>query len=99
VGDFMSYARLVKCPHTSNNKPKGHGGAKIGNGHLKWAFSEAGVLFLRCNARGKDLLARLEKKHGRAKALSVLASKLGRAAFYMLKRGRPFDPERFYAAA
>jgi transposase len=99
VSDFSSYARLVKCAHTSNGKVKGHGGAKIGNAHLKWAFSEAGVLFLRCNKRGKDLLARLEKKHGRAKALSVLASKIGRAAYYMLKRGKPFDTQRFYSVA
>ena len=41
VGDFLSYARLVTPRHTSDGKVTGGGGAKIGNAHLKWAFSEA----------------------------------------------------------
>ena len=41
------------------------------------------------------LLARF----GKAKALSVLAHKLGRAIFHMQKRQQPFDAERFYREA
>jgi transposase len=41
VGDFMSYARLVKSQKSSAGKVMGTSGAKIGNAHLKWAFSEA----------------------------------------------------------
>ena len=41
VGDLLSYARLVRCVHKSAGKTLGHGGAKIGNAYLKWAFSEA----------------------------------------------------------
>ena len=99
VGDFASYARLVKCAHSSAGKMSGYGGAKMGNVHLKWAFSEAAVLFLRANPRGKQLLARLEKKHGKAKALSILAHRLGRAVYHILKRKQPFDADRLYAAA
>ena len=33
----------------------------MGNVHLKWAFSEAAVLFVRHSAEGKKLLARLER--------------------------------------
>jgi transposase len=99
VGDFASYARLVKCAHSSDGKISGYGGAKMGNVHLKWAFSEAAVLFLRANPRGKQLLARLEKKHGKAKALSILAHRLGRVVYHILKRQQPFDAERLYAAA
>jgi len=40
---------------------------------LKWAFSDAAVLFLRHTTEGKRLLGRLEKKHGKGKALSILA--------------------------
>jgi transposase len=55
VQDFVSYCRLVKCPHSSAGKLRGTGGAKIGNAHLKWAFSEAAVLFLRGNPqRGRS---------------------------------------------
>jgi transposase len=99
VGDFASYARLVKCAHTSAGKMSGYGGSKMGNPHLKWAFSEAAVLFLRANPRAQQLLARLEKKHGKAKALSILAHRLGRVTYQMLKRKQPFDADRLYAAA
>ena len=41
VQKFSSYARLVKCARGSAGKIQGFGGGKIGNVHLKWAFSEA----------------------------------------------------------
>ena len=73
--------------------------AKIGNAHLKWAFSEAAVLFLaKCpDDQGKKLLARLERKHGKGKALSILAHRIGRAVYFMLKTKRAFDLDRFLA--
>jgi hypothetical protein len=55
--------------------------------------------FLRHEARGKTLVARLEKKHGKGKVLSILAHKIGRAAYPMLVRGRPFELEKFMATA
>jgi hypothetical protein len=70
----------------------------MGNVHLKWAFSEAAVPFLRHNRDGQKLLARLEKKHGKGKALSILAHKIGRAVDYMLARGTVFSMEKFLAA-
>jgi transposase len=58
IQGFMSYCRLVKCLKTSDGKPKGVGGSKRGNHHLKWAFSEAAVLFLRGNPEGQRLHSR-----------------------------------------
>ena len=98
VQEFASYARLVKCVKTSGSKKLGTGGAKMGNVHLKWAFSEAAVLFLRHTKDGKKILAGIEKKHGKGKALSILAHKIGRAVFYMLSRGTVFSMEKFLAA-
>ena len=49
VGQFASYARLVKCAKESAGKRHGYSSKKIGNAYLKWAFSEAAVLFLRNN--------------------------------------------------
>ena len=98
VQECASYARLVKCVHQSAGKKLGTGGAKMGNVHSKWAFSEAAVLFLRHAAGGKKLLAGIEKKHGKGKALSILAHKIGRAVFYMLSRGTIFSMEKFLAA-
>ena len=98
VQEFASYARLVKCSHTSAGKTCGSGGAKMGNVHLKWAFSEAAVLFLRHAPGGKTLLNEIEKKHGKGKAVSILAHKIGRAVFYMLSRGTVFSMDKFRAA-
>jgi transposase len=96
VQDFCSYARLVKCQHESSGKRKSW--SKIGNVHLKWAFSEAAVLFLRANPEGMAYKKRLEKKHGKAKALSILAHRLGRAVFHILKRRKAFEMKTFLAA-
>jgi transposase len=79
VQDFASYCRLVKCARESAGKRSGTSGANIGNAHLKWAFSEAAGLFLRDNPAGQHLLARLEKKHRKGKALTILAHTLARA--------------------
>src|SRR6266487_5102750 len=84
VQDFVSYCRLVTCAQESAGKRYGTSGAKIGNAYLKWAFSEAAVLFLRNNPVGQTYLSRLEKKHGKGKALTVLAHKLARAVYYIL---------------
>jgi transposase len=99
VQEFASYARLVKCAKESAGKKHGTSGAKMGNVHLKWAFSEAAVLFVRHSAQGKKLLARLEQRFGKGKALSILAHKLGRAAYFMLAREKAFDVQRFAATA
>jgi transposase len=99
VQDFTSYSRLVKCARESAGKRQGSSGKKIGNVHLKWAFSEAAVLFLRANPEGLKYKQRLEKKHGKTKALSILAHKLGRAVYYMLLREKAFDMKKFLAAA
>jgi transposase len=96
VQDFLSYCRLVKCSKESAGKRLGTSGAKIGNAHLKWAFSEAAVLFLRDHPAAQKYLARLEKKHDKGKALTILAQKLARAVYYMLKRKVAFDKETFF---
>jgi transposase len=95
VQEFASYARLVKCSRESAGKRSGTGGSKIGNAHLKWAFSEAAVMFLKGNPEGMKFKKRLVKKHGKGKALSILAHKLGRAVYYILKRDQAFDQEKF----
>jgi transposase len=95
VQDFLSYSRLVKCEHSSAGKKLGTGGSKIGNVHLKWAFSEAAALFLRGNSEGQKLQRRLAGKHGKSKAMSILAAKLGRTVYFMLRKERAFEMDRF----
>ena len=98
VGDFLSYARLVTPKQTSDGKVTGHGGAKIGNVHLKWAFSEAVLWMLRYSEDAKAFLKRKEKKYGKARAMSLLARKIARAVFQMLKRKESFNAVKFFAS-
>jgi len=95
VQDFASYCRLVKSIKESNGKKYGSSGKKIGNAHLKWAFGEAAALFLKGNEPGKTYYEKLANKHSKGKALSILAHKLGRAVYFMLKNKKPFDQDKF----
>jgi hypothetical protein len=56
-----------------------------------WAFSEAAVLFFRNNPAGPKYLTHVEKKPSKGKALTVLAHKLVRAVYHMLKCPTAFD--------
>jgi transposase len=94
VQDVVSYGRLVKCAKESAGKRWGTSGTKIGTVHLTWALSAAATLFLRTNAAAQRSLARREKQHGKGKALTILAHKLARAVYYMLKRHTAFAMER-----
>lgn len=94
VGQFLSYCRLVRGSHTSAGKSYGSPGKKMGNAYLKWAFSEAVPLLKRCCPEVKSFCDRIEKKHSAARAHSYLAVKLGRAVYYMMKRGEAFEIDR-----
>jgi transposase len=96
VGQFLSYARLVRCDHESAGKKLGSGCKKIGNAHLRWAFGEAACLFLRQSEHARSWKQKQEKKRGPAKALAILAAKLGRAVFHMLRKKEAFDEKRFW---
>jgi transposase len=96
VGQFLSYARLVRCDHESAGKKLGSGGKKIGNAQLRWAFAEAACLFLRGSERAKQWKQKQEKKHGPAKVLGILAARLARAVYHMLRKQEAFDEDRFW---
>jgi transposase len=94
-GNFLSYSRLVRCPHESAGKTKGSGSKKVGNAHLKWAFSEAACLMLRSCLPAKGWMQRAERKKGKRKALSILEAKIGRAVYHLWRKQVPFDVTRF----
>ena len=97
-GNLLSYSRLVRCAHESAGKVKGAGGKKIGNAHLKWAFSEAACLMVRSCVPVKAWLARQEKKKGKKKALAVLEAKIARTVYHLWRKQVPFDAKRFLAS-
>jgi transposase len=97
--EFVSYGRLVTCAKEAAGTRDGTSGKKIGNAYLTWAVSEAAVLFLRHNQAGQKYLARLVKKHGKGKALTVLAHQGARAVYDMCKRDTAFDLDKFLQAS
>src|SRR5438034_4480914 len=100
VKDFLSYCRLVKGTVASAGKIKGLRGAKLGNPYLRWAFGEASIIAQRDHFRIRPLAQRLEAQMegNKFKANTVLAIKLARAVYCMLKNKTVFDPERLIAA-
>jgi len=96
VQKFASYCRLVKCAHESAGKRVSYGNSKIGNPYLKWAFSEAACVLIAKSDKAKKFKQRAEKKHGKAKAMTLLAHRIGRSIFYMLKNEKVFDEERCF---
>lgn len=77
--------------HESAGKNYGSPGRKQGNSHLKWAISEAASLMLCHGTLIKDAFPKWEKRHGKGKALSILAARLGRAVYLLLRRSDSFD--------
>lgn len=98
VKDFVSYCRLVKGSVASAGKFKGCNGAKMGNAYLRWAFGQAALLCRTKHSLLKGYAEHLLNKHGKFKGNTILATKLARAAYYMLHNGTAFDAERFISA-
>ncbi len=92
---FCSYARLCGAVQESADRRTGVGNRKAGNAWLKWAFSEAAVLAAQKDEHIGALLQGLASRLGKAKALSALAHKLGRAFYHMLHTKEVFDVNRF----
>jgi transposase len=97
-GRFLSYARLVSGVRESAGKKKGTGGRKIGNAHLKWAFSEATCLLIRSLPKAKTWLARKERKIGKKRALGALAARLARTIYHLWRKQEAFDVTKFLAS-
>jgi transposase len=99
VKDFSSYCRLVKGSVASAGKIKGTRGAKLGNPYLRWAFGEAAVLAKRSHSMIRSYAQQLENKHGKFKGNAILANKMARAIYHMLKNGTSFDIEKMTATS
>ncbi len=92
---FCSYARLCGARQESAGKTVGSGNAKQGNAWLKWAFAEAAVLSAQKDERIGKYLDKLSSRLGKAKALSALAHKLGRAFYHMIHKKEVFNIDQF----
>ena len=97
VGNYVSYCRKVPSGRFSNDKKKGAGNRKNGNKYLAWAFSEASDHARLFDAESRTYYQRKLQKTNAPIAHNALAHKLARAAYYIMKDGVVFMPEKAFA--
>jgi transposase len=91
--DFVSYCRLVAGTNESGGKEFGGKGRKMGNPYLKWAFMQASVLGKRADPKLNAYYEKLTRQKGKHVANAILATKIARAVYFMLKHKTGFSPE------
>jgi transposase len=96
VGDFASYSRCVGGDRFSNNKKKGRGNTKNGNRYLGWAFMEAAACAIQHDETIRRYYQRSQAKKKPIVARKIIAHKLARACYYMLRDGTTFDVGRAF---
>ena len=62
----------------------------MGNHYLKWAFTQA-VTIAKRSGPFKKYADRLTAKHGKSTANAIMAHRLGRAVYFMLRNRDVFD--------
>jgi transposase len=97
VGHFSSYCRCVESKRISNGKKKGEGNTRNGNKYLAWAFIEAAAISLRTCPQARRFYERKKAKRLPVVAMKALAHKLARAAYYMMRDGKPFEVQRCFS--
>lgn len=96
VGNYVSYCRKVSSKWISNEKKKGKGNKKSGNKYLAWAFSEAAEIARRYDDDARAYFNRKAQQTSRMVAHNALAHKLARAAYYIMRDGVSFMPEKCF---
>jgi transposase len=96
AGNYVSYCRKVSSKWISNDKKKGKGNVKCGNKYLAWAFSEAAELARRSYPEARAYYNRKMQKTNFMVAHNALSHKLAKAAYYIMKDGVPFMPEKIF---
>lgn len=97
VGNYVSYCRKVPAARFSNDKKKGTNNRKNGNKYLSWAFAEAGELARRFDPQARTYYDRKRRRTNAPVAHSALSHKLARAAFYIMRDGVPFMPDKAFS--
>jgi len=96
AGNYVSYCRKVSSKWISNGKKKGKGNVKSGNKYLAWAFSEAAEIARRSYPEARAYYNRKMQKTNFMVAHNALSHKLAKAAYYIIKDGVSFMPEKIF---
>ncbi len=85
VGNYTSHCRCVTSQRSSNNKSKGKGNSKNGNGYLSWAYVEAANFTKRYCPKAQRYYQQKAAKTKNVVAIKALSHKLARASYYMMR--------------
>ncbi len=96
AGNYVSYCRKVSSKWISNKKKKGKGNVKSGNKYLAWAFSEAAERARHFYPEPRAYYNRKMQKTNLMVAHNALSHKLAKAAYYIMKDGVSFMPEKTF---
>jgi len=96
VGDYTSYCRCVEAKRTSNQKKKGQNNAKNGNRYLAWAFVEGANFAARYCPQAQSFVQRKTAQKNRCVAVKALASKLTKAAYFILRDQVEFEVKKLF---
>jgi transposase len=95
-GQYASYCRCVGTQRESNGKGKGKNNSKCGNPYLSWAFVEAAHFAIRYDDACRKFYERKKAKTNTMVATKALACKLAKAAWHVMTKNEPYDPERVF---
>ncbi len=94
--NYTSYCRAASAWHHSNGKHKHANNRKNGNKYLAWAFVEAAQhCRLFCDAARKFYERKVAQRNVPV-ATKALASKLSKAAFYIMRDNLSFDEAKMF---
>jgi transposase len=96
VGDYTSYCRGTGSQRLSNGKPKGENNKRNGNAYLAWAFVEAAHFAMMHYPLAQRFFERKRAQSNAILASKALASKLSKAAFYVMRDQVDFAPEKLF---
>jgi transposase len=94
--NFASYCRTVDSKRLSNGREKGSNNEKCGNKYLAWAFVEASNFARRYDSKCRQWYDRKLAKRGNIVATKALACKLAKAAWHIMRTGKPYDETRIF---
>jgi transposase len=95
-GNYTSYCRCVKAGHYSNDKKKGNNNKKNGNKYLSWAFTEAAHKFVMFCPEAQSFYQKKKNANCGALATKALASKLSKAAYFIMRDQIKFDKNKIF---